>query len=70
MDSKLLRGIAELQINKEEHCMKKTLCLLLALSLVIAALVPAMAEGNVFTGTARGMQGDVVVNVTIEDGKI
>ncbi|MBQ4434939.1 MAG: FAD-dependent oxidoreductase [Clostridia bacterium] len=50
--------------------MKKTLCLLLALSLVIAALVPAMAEGNVFTGTARGMQGDVVVNVTIEDGKI
>ena len=50
--------------------MKKTLCLLLSLSLIILALLPAMAEADVFTGTARGMQGDVVVNVTIEDGKI
>ena len=50
--------------------MKKALCLLLSLVLVMLSLVPALAEGNTYTGTARGMQGDVVVNVTIDDGKI
>ena len=45
--------------------MKKALCLMLSLALVILTLVPATAE--VFTGTSRGMQGDVVVNVTIEN---
>ena len=50
--------------------MKKVICLVLALILVMALWIPAPAEPAVFTGTARGMQGDVVVNVTIDDGKI
>ena len=50
--------------------MKKALCILLSLSLMILGAVTAAAEPAVYTGTARGMQGDVVVNVTIDDGKI
>ena len=50
--------------------MKKALCILLSLSLMILGTVTAAAEPAVYTGSARGMQGDVVVNVTIDDGKI
>ena len=50
--------------------MKKIMCFLLALSLLMLGLAGAMADSAVYTGSARGMQGEVVVNVTIEDGKI
>ena len=50
--------------------MKKILCFLLTLSLLMLGLAGAMADSAVYTGSARGMQGEVVVNVTIEDGKI
>ena len=50
--------------------MKKTMCFILSIALVILSLVPALAEPATFTGKARGMQGDVIVNVTIDDGKI
>jgi len=50
--------------------MKKILCFLLALSLLMLGLAGAAADSAVYTGSARGMQGEVVVNVTIEDGKI
>ena len=50
--------------------MKKAMCFILSLALVILSLVPVMAEPATFTGKARGMQGDVIVNVTIDDGKI
>lgn len=49
--------------------MKKIMCFLLALSLLMLGLAGAMADSAVYTGSARGMQGEVVVNVTIEDGK-
>ena len=50
--------------------MKKIMCFLFALSLLMLGLAGAMADSAVYTGSARGMQGEVVVNVTIEDGKI
>ena len=50
--------------------MKKILCFLLTLSLLMLGLAGAAADSAVYTGSARGMQGEVVVNVTIEDGKI
>ena len=50
--------------------MKKALCIFLTLSMLMLLMVSALAEPAVFTGSARGMQGDVVVNVTIDDGKI
>ena len=50
--------------------MKKAMCFILSIALVILSLVPALAEPATFTGKARGMQGDVIVNVTIDDGKI
>ncbi|MBQ9007815.1 MAG: FAD-dependent oxidoreductase [Clostridia bacterium] len=50
--------------------MKKGICLILTLILALAMLVTACAEPATFTGTARGMQGDVVVNVTIDGDKI
>ena len=50
--------------------MKKIVCLILSLVLMSLMLVTAGAEATVVTGSSRGMQGDVVVNVTIEDGKI
>ena len=48
--------------------MKKLLGILLALSLMLACLVPAVAE--TFTGEAEGKNGKVVVEITVEDGKI
>ena len=50
--------------------MKKIMCFLLALSLLMLGLAGAAADSAVYTGSARGMQGEVVVNVTIEDGKM
>ena len=50
--------------------MKKTMCFILSVALVILSLVPTLAEPATITGKARGMQGDVIVNVTIDDGKI
>ncbi len=50
--------------------MKKALSILLALSVMVLMMAAACAEPAVFTGTARGMQGEVIVNVTIDDGRI
>ena len=50
--------------------MKKALSILLALSVMVLMMAAACAEPAVFTGTARGMQGEVIVNVTIDEGKI
>ena len=49
--------------------MRKMLAMLLVLMLCIG-MQTAAAEAVQCTGTARGMQGEVVANVTIEDGKI
>ncbi len=49
--------------------MRKLICLILTLSMLLLSFA-AVAEPATFTGTSRGMQGDVVVNVTIDDGKI
>ena len=50
--------------------MKKWTVFFLMAAVMCLMIVPMMAEPAVFTGSARGMQGDVVVNVTLEDGKI
>ena len=50
--------------------MKKALCIFLTLSMLMLLSLSALAEPAVFTGSARGMQGEVIVNVTIDDGKI
>lgn len=50
--------------------MKKALCIFLTLSMLLLLSLSALAEPAVFTGSARGMQGEVIVNVTIDDGKI
>ena len=51
--------------------MKKMLSVLLVLMLILSACVmPAAAEAVKATGSAYAMQGQVVVEVTIEDGKI
>lgn len=51
--------------------MKKMLSVLLVLMLMLSAcIMPASAEAVKATGSAYAMQGQVVVEVTIEDGKI
>lgn len=49
--------------------MRKTLAILLAGMLFVAAMPAAMAEDGTYTGTANGI-GAVTVNITVTDGKI
>ncbi|MBQ8092415.1 MAG: FAD-dependent oxidoreductase [Clostridia bacterium] len=48
--------------------MEKTLSILLTLALMLACVLPAMAD--TYTGEAEGKNGKVVVEISVEDGKI
>ena len=50
--------------------MKKLLAILISLSLVLGCAFFALAEPETFTGTATGMDGDVTVEVVVNDGVI
>ena len=52
--------------------MKKLIALFLAVCMVFSmgAVAQAEAVSGTFTGTAKGLGGDVTVTLTLEDGKI